>query len=131
MHGTCVWHPRPAEINPSSYVGAAEPTAVPAVYCLVHFLTVLSRDHLVISLISGVSVDHLGYLSNLSLYPTSCPLQTTPQEVQAPPMRPCVRALFNYKGKTGRELSMKKGDVLFLLNSANKVRDHMISHDLT
>ena len=41
-----------------------------------------------------------------------------------------MKALFSYKGKTARELSVKKGDILFLLNSANKVMDHMIPHDL-
>ena len=33
-----------------------------------------------------------------------------------------VMALYDYTEKSPREISMKKGDVLTLLNSANKVR---------
>lgn len=33
----------------------------------------------------------------------------------------CVMALFDYTEKSPREVSMKKGDVLILLNSNNKV----------
>ena len=33
----------------------------------------------------------------------------------------CVVALYDYSEKSPREVSMKKGDVLTLLNSANKV----------
>lgn len=40
---------------------------------------------------------------------------------QSPRKRACVKALYDYRGKTARELSMKKGDILFLLNSSNKV----------
>ena len=47
--------------------------------------------------------------------------QTSPADVQAPPKRPCVKALYNYTKKTARELAMKKGDTLILLNSSNKV----------
>lgn len=32
----------------------------------------------------------------------------------------CVQALYDYTEKSPRELSMKKGDVLTLLNNANK-----------
>ena len=42
-------------------------------------------------------------------------------KVQKPPSKPTVKAMYTYKGKTARELSMKKGDVLTLLNSSNKV----------
>lgn len=42
-------------------------------------------------------------------------------KVAKPPAKPTVKALYTYKGKTGRELSMKKGDILTLLNSSNKV----------
>ena len=52
--------------------------------------------------------------------PPSSP-QTSPADVQAPPKRPCVKALYNYTKKTARELAMKKGDILILLNSSNKV----------
>ena len=38
-----------------------------------------------------------------------------------PPAKPTVKAMYSYKGKTARELTMKKGDVLTLLNSSNKV----------
>lgn len=34
----------------------------------------------------------------------------------------CVMALYDYSEKSPREVSMKKGDVLTLLNSNNKVR---------
>ena len=33
----------------------------------------------------------------------------------------CVVALYDYQEKTAREVSMKKGDILTLLNSTNKV----------
>ena len=33
----------------------------------------------------------------------------------------CVVALYDYQEKSPREVSMKKGDVLTLLNSSNKV----------
>jgi spectrin alpha len=33
----------------------------------------------------------------------------------------CVVALYEYQEKSPREVSMKKGDVLTLLNSSNKV----------
>ena len=54
-------------------------------------------------------------------------LQATPGAVAVevaaakPPPKPIVKAMYSYKGKTGREISMKKGDVLTLLNSSNKV----------
>ena len=38
-----------------------------------------------------------------------------------PPAKPTVKAMYSYKGKTARELTMKKGEVLTLLNSSNKV----------
>lgn len=34
----------------------------------------------------------------------------------------CVVALYDYQEKSPREVSMKKGDVLTLLNSTNKVK---------
>lgn len=40
-----------------------------------------------------------------------------------PPSQPepqRVKALYTYKGKTARELPIKRGDTLILLNSANK-----------
>lgn len=50
-------------------------------------------------------------------------IKDAPAAVQAPPpMKPRVKALYRYKGKTAREMAMKKGDVLILLNSSNKVR---------
>lgn len=42
----------------------------------------------------------------------------------------CVMALYDYTEKSPREVSMKKGDVLTLLNSNNKVKpivNHLIS----
>ena len=42
-------------------------------------------------------------------------------EVEAPHMK-MVKALYDYKGKTTRELNIMKGSVLILLNSSNKVR---------
>ncbi len=42
-------------------------------------------------------------------------------EVQAPPKKPTVKGLYDYKGKTARELTIKKGGILTLLNSSNKV----------
>ena len=42
-------------------------------------------------------------------------------KVAKPPSKPTIKAMYTYKGKTARELSMKKGDVLTLLNSSNKV----------
>ena len=57
-----------------------------------------------------------------SLLPPSPLLpQASPADVQAPPKRPCVKALYNYTKKTARELTVKKGDILILLNSSNKV----------
>jgi hypothetical protein len=45
-------------------------------------------------------------------------------DVQAtPPQKPTVKALYDYKGKTVRELTIKKGSILTLLNSSNKVRN--------
>jgi hypothetical protein len=41
--------------------------------------------------------------------------------------RECVEALYDYEEKTAREVSMKKGDILTLLNSTNKVRHVMSS----
>jgi len=38
-----------------------------------------------------------------------------------PPKKPTVKALYSYKGKTAREMTMKKGDILNLINSSNKV----------
>ena len=35
----------------------------------------------------------------------------------------CVVALYDYTEKSPREVSMKKGDVLTLLNSSNKVNN--------
>lgn len=54
--------------------------------------------------------------------PISLP-QSSSVEMQAPdpPKRPCVKALFDYRQKTARELSMRKGDIMFLLNASNKV----------
>ena len=42
-------------------------------------------------------------------------------KVAKPPAKPTVKAMYTYKGKTARELSIKKGDILTLLNSSNKV----------
>ena len=42
--------------------------------------------------------------------------------VAKPAAKPTVKAMYTYKGKTAREITMKKGDVLTLLNSSNKVR---------
>ena len=42
-------------------------------------------------------------------------------EVQVAPKKPTVKALYDYKGKTARELTIKKGSILNLLNSSNKV----------
>lgn len=43
-------------------------------------------------------------------------------DVQAPPpQKPTVKALYDYSGKTVRELTIKKGSILNLLNSSNKV----------
>ena len=39
----------------------------------------------------------------------------------------CVVALYDYQEKSPREVSMKKGDVLTLLNSTNKVRGVVVS----
>lgn len=39
----------------------------------------------------------------------------------APPQKPMVKSLYDYKGKTVRELTIKKGSILNLLNSSNKV----------
>ena len=41
--------------------------------------------------------------------------------VAKPAAKPTVKAMYTYKGKTAREITMKKGDVLTLLNSSNKV----------
>lgn len=41
-------------------------------------------------------------------------------EVQAP-QKKMVKALYDYKGKTTRELNIKKGGMLTLVNSSNKV----------
>lgn len=48
---------------------------------------------------------------------------------QEPPVvdvtgRETVQALYDYTEKSAREVSMKKGDLLHLLNSNNKVRKH-------
>ncbi len=37
------------------------------------------------------------------------------------PMKAAVKALYSYKGKTAREMTMKKGDALTLVSSSNKV----------
>jgi hypothetical protein len=42
-------------------------------------------------------------------------------KVAKPPAKLTVKAMYTYKGKTARELSIKKGDILTLLNSSNKV----------
>lgn len=42
-------------------------------------------------------------------------------DAQAPPKKPIVKALYDYKGKTVREITIKKGSNLNLLNSSNKV----------
>ncbi len=42
-------------------------------------------------------------------------------EVPSAPKRLCVRALYTYSGKTPREINIRKGDVMALLNSSNKV----------
>lgn len=39
-----------------------------------------------------------------------------------------VMALYDYSEKSPREVSMKKGDVLTLLNSTNKVNTYMYMH---
>ena len=48
-----------------------------------------------------------------------------PQQQEAPVVddlgKECVVALYDYQEKSPREVSMKKGDVLTLLNSSNKV----------
>ncbi len=36
-------------------------------------------------------------------------------------MKAAVKALYSYKGKTAREMTMKKGDALTLVSSSNKV----------
>ena len=50
-----------------------------------------------------------------------------PQQQEAPVVddigKECVVALYDYQEKSPREVSMKKGDVLVLLNSSNKVRN--------
>ena len=38
----------------------------------------------------------------------------------------CVVALYDYQEKSPREVSMKKGDVLTLLNSSNKVKKNLV-----
>lgn len=40
----------------------------------------------------------------------------------------CVVALYDYAEKSPREVSMKRGDVLTLLNSNNKVRHTNTTH---
>lgn len=42
----------------------------------------------------------------------------------------CVVALYDYTEKSPREVSMKKGDVLTLLNSSNKVRHKLHVYDI-
>ena len=49
--------------------------------------------------------------------------------VTKPAAKPTVKAMYTYKGKTAREISMKKGDVLTLLNSSNKVISRIINCD--
>lgn len=41
----------------------------------------------------------------------------------------CVVALYDYQEKSPREVSMKKGDVLTLLNSTNKVGEQACRDD--
>jgi spectrin alpha len=47
------------------------------------------------------------------------------QQQEAPQIdnigKECVVALYDYQEKSPREVSMKKGDILTLLNSSNKV----------
>ena len=45
-------------------------------------------------------------------------------ETPPPPQKKQVKALYDYKGKTSRELNIKKGSVMVLVNSSNKVRGH-------
>ena len=58
---------------------------------------------------------------------TAC-LQSMGTEVQAPPKKPTVKALYDYKGKTARELTIKKGSILNLLSSSNKVRPYCVEY---
>ena len=59
-------------------------------------------------------------------------IQATPGAVAVevaaakPPPKPTVKAMYTYKGKTGREISMRKGDVLTLLSSSNKVSSNIL-----
>lgn len=51
-----------------------------------------------------------------------------PQQQESPVVdvsgKECVVALYDYAEKSPREVSMKRGDVLTLLNSNNKVTTH-------
>lgn len=51
--------------------------------------------------------------------PTS-PLSKSPPGPPSPPPQTRVKALYSYKGKSSRELAMKKGDLLVLLSDSNK-----------
>lgn len=48
------------------------------------------------------------------------PLIKSPPSPPSPPPQPRVKALYNYKGKSTRELPIKKGDILVLLSDSNK-----------
>ena len=58
-------------------------------------------------------------IAELKEQASSCRQQETPVVDVASGKR-CVLSLYDYAEKSAREISMKKGDVLTLLNSSNK-----------
>jgi spectrin alpha len=55
-----------------------------------------------------------------SAQPGSPLVKVPPSPPSAPPGPPRVKALYNYRGKSSRELPVRKGDVLVLVNDSNK-----------
>lgn len=80
----------------------------------------------------AVVADVEAFSSTVDTLEKQCKKCTTFGSPRAPPPpsgKQYVVAMYNYRPKTHREVVMKKGDTMVLLNAVNKV--HMQTHTLT